>query len=208
MRIAERSVEALDRLEFWLHNNDVEDWVMGDIARALLMMDNGMSLSAREIRRNLAEKHPHHPAVRALQGHLLRSGVEDRPMDEAEASEFDWPVNDGTRKPIELLIVWLDRYNVVPYEGEYDDECGAHMMNANCWLMHNASNKVGIHPSAVKPKVWGKAAGWPEANEHPVGNHLLMSGLIATVNGLPVDMGLPTCINLEDPRVRLVLELE
>jgi hypothetical protein len=37
---------------------------------------------------------------------------------------------------------------------------------------------------------------------------MLMSGLIANVNGMPVDMGLPASINLEDPRVRLVLELD
>ena len=82
------------------------------------------------------------------------------------------------------------------------------MMEGNSWLMYNASKKVGIHPSAVKPKIWSKAAGWPTILDNPVGNHMLLSGLIANVNGMPVDMGLPASINLEDPRVRLVLELD
>ncbi len=207
MRVAGRSQEALDRFEYWIHKNEVEDWVMGDVARALLMIDVGMPLSARNIRRELTLKHARHPGVRALQSHLLKHGIEDQPLEPSDGSIFDWPVNDGTHKPIELQMQWLTQYNLIPFEGEYDDACGTHMMEGNSWLMYNASKKVGIHPSAVKAKIWSKAAGWPTVMDNPVGNHMLMSGLIANVNGMPVDMGLPASINLEDPRVRLVLEL-
>ena len=131
-----------------------------------------------------------------------------QPIEVADGSEFDWPVNDGNHKPIEMQISWLARYNLIPYEGEYDEACGRHMMEGNSWLMYRSSKKAGIHPSAVKSKIWSKAAGWPEQGEIPAGNHLLMSGLIASINGVPMDMGLPTLINLEDPRVRLVLELD
>ncbi len=208
MRIVGRSQEALDRLEFWMHKNEITDWVMGDVARALLLVDTGMPLSSRNIRRDLSAKHPHHIAVRALQAHLLKHGIEEQPIEVMDGSEFDWPVNDGTRKPIEMQMAWLSRYNLVPYEGEYDEACGVHMMDGNSWLMYKSSEKVGIHPSAVKSRIWSKAAGWPKLGEIPAGNHLLMSGLIANVNGVPMDMGLPTMINLEDPRVRLVLELD
>jgi hypothetical protein len=208
MRICGQSIEALDRLEYWIHGNNVEKWLMGDIARALLMIDNGMALSARQIRRSLAEKNPRHPAVRALQSLMLRLGLESQPMDAADGSKFDWLVDDGTSKPEEMQKEWLSFYNVIPFEGEYDAISGKHMMAANCWLMHNAAKKVGIHPSAVKAKVWGKAAGWPRAHEQPVGNFLISSGLIANIDGVAIDMGLPAAINLEDPRVKLVLELD
>ena len=181
---------------------------MGDIARALLMIDNGMALSARQVRRSLAEKNPRHPAVRALQSLMLGLGLESQPMDAADSSKFDWLLDNGTSNPEERRKEWLSFYNVIPFEGEYDAISGKHMMAGNCWLMHNAAKKVGIHPSAVKAKVWGKAAGWPRAHEQPVGNFLISSGLIANVDGVAIDMGLPASINLEDPRVKLVLELD
>ena len=208
MRICGQSKEALDRLEYWIHGNNVQKWLMGDIARALLMIDNDMALSARQIRRSLAEKNPRHPAVRALQNLMLRLGLENQPMDAADSSEFDWLMDGSSTTPEERRNDWLSLYNVIPFEGEYDDKSGKHMMAANCWLMHNSSKKVGIHPSAVKAKVWGKAAGWPRAHEQPVGNFLISSGLIANVDGMPIDMGLPASINLEDPRVKLVLGLD
>ena len=208
MRICGQSIEALDRLEYWIHRNNVDKWLMGDIARALLMIDNGMALSARQIRRSLAEKNPRHPAVRALQSLMLELGLESQPMDAADSSKFDWLVDNGTSSLEERRKEWLSFYNVIPFEGEYDAISGKHMMDGNCWLMHNAAKKVGIHPSAVKAKVWGKAAGWPRAHEQPVGNFLISSGLIAKIEGVAIDMGLPAAINLEDPRVKLVLELD
>jgi hypothetical protein len=61
----------------------------------------------------------------------------------------------------------------------------------------------------MESKLVGGKNGWKKLDwsNTPLANHLIMTGLIATVSGVPIDLGMPGWINLKACRKAKLLDL-
>lgn len=175
---------ALDKLEAWVKKNDIDmdDWPHGQTARALLYMDRGMKASAINIVEKAMKKHPRHPHLRRLAIYLATKGEIELPESEktgliwADTMEGDWEKN------------WQSSHNVVAAPDNRTNMMKIHTWFANAWTTRRetTTKKLG-------KKGWKKAA-WPNP---PFANYLIMTGIITTVGGVPVDLGMPGWIDFD-----------
>ena len=182
LRLWSQSNIALDKLEQWAKTNDIDmlEWPHGQTARALLYLDRGMVASAVNIVEKTMKLHPRHPHLRrlaillAVQGEMKMPEPEVTGLIWADTMDGDWEVN------------WPKTHNVVAAPSVTTNDLKVHSWNANTWGARKdmASINLGM-------KGWKKIE-WPQP---PVANHLIMTGLITTVGGVPVDLGLPGWIN-------------
>ena len=175
---------ALDKLEAWVKKNDIDmdDWPHGQTARALLYIDRGMKASAINIVEKAMKKHPRHPHLRRLAIYLATKGELELPESEktgliwADTMEGDWEKN------------WQSSHNVVAAPDNRTSMMKIHSWFANAWLTRRETTT-----KRLGKKGWKKAA-WPNP---PFANHLIMTGIITTVGGVPVDLGMPGWIDFD-----------
>ena len=175
---------ALDKLEAWVKKNeiDMDEWPHGQTARALLYLDRGMKASAINIVEKAMKKHPRHPHLRRLAIHLATRGEMELPEPEktgliwADTMDGDWERN------------WKNSHNVVAAPDNSDNSMKMHSWNANAWLTRRETTAKNL----------GKK-GWKKANwsNPPFANYLIMTGIITTVGGVPIDLGMPGWIDFK-----------
>ena len=173
---------ALDKLEAWVKKNDIdmEEWPHGQTARALLYLDRGMKASAINIVESTMKQHPRHPHLRRLAIHLAMQGEMEMPDIEktgliwADTMEGDWEKN------------WQGSHNVVAAPSISTNAMKIHSWNANAWTSRRESVVKNLGKKGWKKVDW---------TNPPLANHLIMSGLITTVGGVPVDLGMPGWID-------------
>ena len=183
-RLWSQSEIALDRLESWAQKNDIdlEEWPHGQTARALLYLDRGMKASAINIVEKTMKKHPRHPHIRRLAIHLGSQGEMEIPESEvtgliwADTMGGDWEKN------------WQTSHNVVCPPTITSSSMKKHSWSANAW---SARRRMAEFTNSKKG--W-KNLDWSNA---PLANHLIMTGLVTTLGGAPVDMGLPGWIDFK-----------
>ena len=73
-----------------------------------------------------------------------------------------------------------------------------HSWNANSWVVRKDLAKVSHGRNDWKKFEWANS---------PLANHLIMTGLVATVGGVPIDLGFPGWINLKACEKAKLLEL-
>lgn len=183
-RLWSQSDMALDKFEAWIDKNeiDMDEWPHGQTARALLYMDRGMNASAINIIEKAMKIHPRHPHLRRLAIHLATQGELEMPENEitgliwADTMSGNWENN------------WKESHNVVAAPTIATKEMKIHSWNANAWTA-----RKGMENHIGGKKGW-KNLDWSNT---PLANHLIMTGLITTVGGVPVDLGLPGWINFK-----------
>ena len=183
-RLWSQSEIALDKLEAWSKKNqiDMDDWPHGQTARALLYLDRGMKASAINIVEDAMEQHPRHPHLRRLAIHLAMQGEMEMPEPEktgliwADTMEGDWERN------------WQDSHNVVAAPSITTNAMKIHSWNANAWTSRRESSVMNLGKKGWKKVDW---------TNPPLANHLIMTGLITTVGGVPIDLGMPGWINFK-----------
>ncbi len=183
-RLWSQSNVALDKLEAWASKNDVklEDWPHGQTARALLYLDRGMKASAINIVEKTMKSHPRHPHLRRLAIQLAIQGEMEMPESEttglvwADTMEGEWEKN------------WESSHNVVVPPSVTNNSMKNHAWNANAWASRRSNDKL------MRGRSDGKKADW---SNNPVANHLILTGLITTVGGVPIDLGMPGWINFK-----------
>ena len=195
MRLEERSEEALSMLESFIkqHEDDPKlpttTWTQGYVVAALLHLDANRPNTAVRIGRELRTKEPRHPHVRSLIRILNELGLLDVMATEPTKmtmlidSEGDW-VRDW---PI------LHTVHVSPRLGS--SKAKKHASRANAWIVHSKEQSVSDH--YMKSKLWKKIPYGGE-NQPPHGLYLHLYGIIATIAGMPVDLGLPSGLNIDD----------
>ncbi|MAV03656.1 MAG: hypothetical protein CBE39_03355 [Euryarchaeota archaeon TMED279] len=193
-RLWSQSDIALDKLEAWAEKNDLDmmTWPHGQTARALLYLDRGMVASAVNIVKKTMELHPRHPHLRRLAIHLAFQGEMEMPIPEvtgliwADTMDGDWEIN------------WSTSHNVVAAPSITTNGMKKHSWNANSWVVRKGMTtvKTGIND-------WRKI----EWTNSPLANHLIMTGLVTTVGGVPIDLGFPGWINLKQCEKAKLLDL-
>ena len=173
---------ALDKLEAWVkvNNIDMDQWPHGQTARALLYLDRGMKASAISIVQKAMKKNPRHPHLRRLAIHLASHGEIDLPVTEktgliwADTMDGDWEKN------------WQNSHNVVASPENQNNSMKIHSWYANAWDTRRETTAKNLGKKGWKKATWSKP---------PFANYLIMTGIITTVGGVPIDLGLPGYID-------------
>ena len=195
MRLDGRSEEALSMLEGFMKQHEGHDdlptstWTQGRVVTALLHLDENRPNTAVRIGRELRVKEPRHPHVRSLIRILNELGLLDAMATEPTKmtmlidSEGDW------------MREWpiLHTVHISPRLGSTQSR--KHAGRANAWIVHSQDQSVSKYFS--KSNLWKKI---PYNGEHqaPHGLYLHLYGVITTIAGMPVDLGLPGGINIDD----------
>jgi hypothetical protein len=195
MRLDGRSEEALSMLEGFMKQHEEHDdlptstWTQGRVVTALLHLDANRPNTAVRIGRDLRVKEPRHPHVRSLIRILNELGLLDAMATEPTKmtmlidSEGDW------------MREWpiLHTVHISPRLGS--TQARKHAGRANAWIVHSQEQSVSKYFS--KSSLWKKIP-YNGENQAPHGLYLHLYGVITTIAGMPVDLGLPSGINIDD----------
>ncbi len=183
-RIWNQSDIALDKLESWADRNkvDMTKWPHGQTARALLYIDRGMVATATKIVQETMNEHPRHPHLRRLAIYLSYQGKMDLPA--PEPTGLIWADSIGG----EWGKMWPSAHNVVPAPEINTNPLKSHAWSANAWSIRKELESINMSERALRKMDWPA---------QPFANHLILTGLVTTVGGIPVDLGLPGWINFK-----------
>lgn len=193
-RLWSQSEIALDKLESWVDkkNIDLDKWPHGQTARALLYLDRGMKASAINIVEKTMEKHPRHPHLRRLAIQLAVQ--QEMQMPESEATGLVWAdTMEGNWEKN-----WETSHNVVTPPQFTNNNMKNHAWNANAWASRKENEKLFNNKRDAKKLDW---------SNNPIANHLILTGLITTVGGVPIDLGLPGWIDYDSCEKARLFEL-
>ena len=184
LRVWSQSDIALDKLEAWADKNEIDmfEWPHGQTARALLYLDKGMIASAANIVVKTMKLHPRHPHLRRLAIYLASEG--EMKMPEEESTGLVWADTMGGK----FETNWVNNHNVIAAPDVSKNIMKEHSWYANSWVVRKDLKTINLGK-----KDWKKAS-WPTP---PIGNQLIMSGLISTVGGVPVDLGFPGWVDFK-----------
>ena len=183
-RLWGQSQIGLDRFEAWVAKKEVDltSWPLGQVARALLYLDRNMIASAVDIVEKTVKDHPRHPHLRRLAINLANRGEMEMPGPEntglvwADLMPGDWQTN------------WLSTHNLAVAPDLSSAKMREHAWNANAWTVRRNMEKVFRGKKGWKKLEW---------QNPPMANHLLLSGLVITISGTPIDLGLPGWIDFK-----------
>ena len=177
---------------------------MGDVARSLLYIDRGMKMTAIRIQNELIRQSPHHPVVRELIRLSNQIKITDEYPDTMNQTEFDWVSPDTGRK--EWVGRWFNKYTVMPLPIQAQDgRLEQRFWNANGWALAGQIKKNDMHTSGLTLKKWLRKNSLP--GSQPLGNYLILRGLAATIDGMPIDLGMPSELDPKSPKIADSLNL-
>ena len=191
LRMMGRSEEALNHLERTMAEGDGSRWVHGRLVQALLNFDDGRSLTAINAVKQLALDHPRHPHVRGVLHELAAMGKARRPP--SEPTNIQWAVENDTD--------WKDAWslhNVAVPPVLDTNNLKQHAVRANAWILLLTEEGLGKHAEKKTAKRL--------PDQVPLGLYTHMGGLIITIAGMPVDLGLPAGIDLKTARKHGLLD--
>ena len=205
LRIENRSEDALDMLEMWMEENFQDDlWASGLVAKSLLEIDCGLQFSAQETLEKVYMYEPRHPMVKAALEIFMDSGLTNKNWNIESNEAVDWPsVNNNNIDSKEWNEKWIETYTVQPILSNNIDISGvAQSMLANIWVANKSMREANIDFSKRNMKNIHKKKLIPTRNERPLGNHLLLTGLVGTVSGIPLDFGFTNTLNPQNPSIK------
>ena len=199
MRLSGRSEEALSMLESFMKKHEehpelpTTTWSQGRVVAALLHLDANRPNTAVRIARELRRSEPRHPHVRSLVRILNELGLLDAMateptkmtmlIDSAGDWMREWPI--------------LHTVHISPRLGS--TQARKHAGRANAWIVHSKEQSVSKY--WMKSNLWKKIP-YNGEQQPPHGLYLHLYGVITTIAGMPVDLGLPSGINYNDLMLR------
>ncbi|HJM44526.1 MAG TPA: hypothetical protein QF644_01085, partial [Candidatus Poseidoniaceae archaeon] len=197
LRIERRSEDALDMLEMWIEENIHEDnWPAGFVAKALLELDCGLYYSAEETIDKVYKQEPRHPMVKAAIEIIMDLNETTKSWSLDPNSAIDWPSIYNNIDSNEWNEEWIKTYTVQPILSNNIDISGvAQSMSANIWVANKSMREANIDFTKINIKNLHKKKLVPIRSERPIGNHLLLTGLVGTVSGIPLDFGFTNNLN-------------
>ena len=171
---------ALTKLESYMQKDP--DWLLGKVMKILLHLDAGRQATAARISDEFSKKDMRDPAVRSAILHLAKSdNTVQKPLSEPTGLIWlcdeigDW--GGG----------WQSRHNVAPAPNFKRKYLLEHGWNANCAIGYLAKEHFSKAVSK-KEKGWKSLKGIQNA---PPCLYTHLTGIIVTIGGMPVDLGLP-----------------
>ena len=191
LRLQGQSETALNMLERYMKENSLEDWLYGSVVCALLHLDEGRSLTATRMAEDLAKSQPRHPHLRSLLRHLESIG--QTVSASSEPTGIEWLRDSG----LDWVNAWPHRHTVAPAPALVTKDLQKHAWRANGWIafgddqLFSDSKKNGQSGWKMLDDKKTEAAFPPCLYTH-------LSGVVVTIGGMPVDLGLPGDINLAE----------
>ena len=191
LRLQGQSETALNMLERYMKENSLEDWLYGSVVCALLHLDEGRSLTATRTAEDLAKSQPRHPHLRSLLRHLESIG--QTVSASSEPTGIEWLRDSG----LDWVNAWPHRHTVAPAPALVTKDLQKHAWRANGWIafgddqLFSDSKKNGQSGWKMLDDKKTEAAFPPCLYTH-------LSGVVVTIGGMPVDLGLPGDINLAE----------
>ena len=191
LRLQGQSETALNMLERYMKENSLEDWLYGSVVCALLHLDEGRSLTATRMAEDLAKSQPRHPHLRSLLRHLESIG--QTVSASSEPTGIEWLRDSG----LDWVNAWPHRHTVAPAPALVTKDLQKHAWRANGWIafgddqLFSDSKKNGQSGWKMLDDKKTEAAFPPCLYTH-------LCGVVVTIGGMPVDLGLPGDINLAE----------
>jgi hypothetical protein len=195
MRLAGRHEEAITILEDFMkkfeNHSDypTSTWSQGKVVLALMHLDASRPNTAVRIARELRTSEPRHPHVRSLVrilhelGHIDAMGGESTGITMLIDSGGDWMKN------------WPLVHTVQVPPRLSGSRSLKHAVKANVWITHSPEQSVSKYYN--KRSAWKRIPYNSNEKEAPLGLYLHLYGIIATIGGMPVDLGLPAGFDIE-----------
>lgn len=193
MRLVGKSEYALSLLEDALEADDDETWVQAYITQSLLHHDAGRIITAVDLLEKLSKKHSPNPHINnllqqfALQGHTR--------MPSSETTGIEWLFGD-----VEWELKW-EKHNVAPAPFLERVSLKSHAWKANGWVA------LGIDEPWDSLKRHKKGFHQSLPNELPMGLYTHLAGILVTVGGMPIDIGLPGGFNSDSAEASGLMDL-
>lgn len=192
MRMLGESERALNHLERVLEGMGPDEWVMGSLTRALLNHDTGRTLTAMDQLEKLLKKHPRNPHVRGVL-HLFAKQRKTQ-MPPSDPSKIQWMFEEES----DWWTGWSAHNSVIPPVMD-KTILKEHALKANAWVGFLLPGGL----ADIKKKNIHKNL----PDETPVGMFTHLSGIVVTVGGMPVDLGLPAAYDHTAAKKANLLEL-
>ena len=189
LRLQQDSETALNKLERYIKKNKLENWMHGQVTCALLHLDKGRVNTATKIAEELGKNKSRHPHLRSLLRHLDSLG--QTLAASSEPTGIEWLRDSG----LDWVNAWPYRHTVAPAPAFMTKDLQKHAWKANGWIAHSTENSLG---QAIKKgnNGWKMLAKFKSENDLPACLYTHLTGVIVTIGGMPVDLGLPGDIDL------------
>ena len=189
LRLQRDSETALNVLERYIKKNKLENWMHGQVTCALLHLDEGRVNTATKIAEELGKNKSRHPHLRSLLRHLDSLG--QTLAASSEPTGIEWLRDSG----LDWVNAWPYRHTVAPAPALLTKDLQKHAWKANGWIAHSAENSLD---QAIKKgnNGWKMLAKIKSENDLPTCLYTHLTGVIVTIGGMPVDLGLPGDIDL------------
>ena len=189
LRLQRDSETALNMLERYIKKNKLENWMHGQVTCALLHLDEGRVNTATKIAEELGKNKSRHPHLRSLLRHLDSLG--QTLAASSEPTGIEWLRDSG----LDWVNAWPYRHTVAPAPALLTKDLQKHAWKANGWIAHSAENSLD---QAIKKgnNGWKMLAKIKSENDLPTCLYTHLTGVIVTIGGMPVDLGLPGDIDL------------
>ena len=184
MRMVDRSDYALNLLEEAIGNLPDIDWVHGRITQSLLNYDEGRVMTAVDLAERIAKEHPRNPHVRSIMVHYAALGHTDMPS--SEHTKIEWLFEQGGN----WRISW-PKHNVSVPPNLESSLLRQHAWSANAWVGLASDKEMVDLLASRKPPI----KDLPESLPLALYTHL--SGIIVTIGGMPVDIGVPGTLRID-----------
>ena len=189
LRLQQDSETALNLLERYIKKNKLENWMHGQVTCALLHLDQGRVNTATKIAEELGKNKSRHPHLRSLLRHLDSLG--QTLAASSEPTGIEWLRDSG----LDWVNAWPYRHTVAPAPAFMTKDLQKHAWKANGWIAHSTENSLD---QAIKKgnNGWKMLAKFKSENDLPACLYTHLTGVIVTIGGMPVDLGLPGDIDL------------
>ncbi|MDB2335334.1 hypothetical protein N9V31_01260 [Candidatus Poseidonia alphae] len=183
MRMVGKSEYALNLLEEAIEVVPDIDWVHGRITQSLLNFDVGRVMTAVDLAERISKEHPRNPHVRSII--IQYAALGHTTMPSSEHTKIEWLFELGS----DWRITW-PKHTVAPAPVLESDLLRQHAWAANAWV--GLASEKGLE--ALQKSRRSPHNELPD--ELPLALYTHLSGLLVTIGGMPVDLGLPGTFDL------------
>jgi hypothetical protein len=200
LRLEGRSEEALNLIERFIKKYEIKKWTHADVVRSLLHLDEGRVNTATNIAESLGMGRSRHPHLRSLLRYLESIG--ETISASSEPTGIQWLIDSG----LDWVQAWPTRHTVSPAPALVTKDLQRHAWKANGWIAHSVEDTLD---KARKKGIngWKNLSKFKEERDFPPCIYIHLTGIIITIGGMPVDLGLPGDLNLKAIKKAGLLDL-
>ena len=198
LRLEGQFERAINLLEQFIVDNKIEKWPHGNLVRALISHDEGRIHTAADSTEKLFDTNSRHPHIRTFIRYLATIDHTDYSL--PEETGMEWCIDSG----LDWVNAWTKMHNVAPAPELKNKNLKKHAWQANAWIAHDVGD--GLQTALAK-----KAKGWKTLKDGdtylPVCLYTHLTGIVVTMGGMPVDLGLPGNLDLQTIKAKGLIDL-